>query len=179
MKIITLFTILLVATCLLSSPGQRAASATTATFSDRQFIRNAAYGGNDEIALSRLALTRASDPEIRRFARRMIIQHSEAGAQLSQIATSLGVSVPSGPDVAHRHIERRLRHLDGIAFDRAYINIMVDDHTDANQLFQSGATVDSSELRSFAIATLPIVQNHLKMAAEMQASRGMSHMAAM
>ncbi len=145
-----------------------AAYADMASQSDRQFIRAAGYGGNDEIALSKVAAVRSNDPNVRMFARRMIRQHSEAGAELAQIAKSLGVTPPAVPDAKHRMMKAQLERLGGRAFNMTYINDMVADHTAANNVFQMGTTVTNSDLRSFADSTLPVVQNHLKMAAEMQ-----------
>jgi len=150
-----------------------------ATPSDRVFIKEAASGGNDEIALSKIAVRRSSSPMIRMFARTMIRQHSQANAQLKLIAMSLGVRVPRGPDFSHRLIEMKLDMMTGAAFNRAYINAMVKDHTAADHVFQMGTTVDSNELRSFALNTLPVVENHLKMATDIQAGESMSKMAHM
>jgi len=152
----------------LGSTNSYASTMNNASSSDRMFIREAGYGGNDEIALSKIALQRSTSPGIRKFAHTMIVQHSQAGAQLKMIASSLGVMTPMGPDPAHRKIERKLDSLSGNAFNHAYINDMVKDHTMANQVFQMGATVSNDRLRSFADATLPTIQNHLKMATMMQ-----------
>ncbi len=136
--------------------------------SDRMFIREAAFGGNDEIALSKIAIQRSSNPNIRKFARKMVVQHSAAGAQLTQIAEKLGVTPPSNVDPMHRKLARHLETLSGGAFNAAYLNAMVKDHTAADHVFQMGTTVTNDQLRNFAVQTLPVVEDHLKMATEMQ-----------
>jgi len=156
----------------LASPGYHP------TPSDRMFVHEAGYGGNDEIALSKIAVRKSNNPVIRKFAATMIVQHSQAGAKLKEIAGSIGIRVPGGVDPKHFLLEAKLDLLKGASLNKAYLSIMVKDHTAADHVFQMGTTVNNDKLRNFAVQTLPIVENHLKMATDLQKGAA-SRMAAM
>lgn len=61
---------------------------------DQQFVYKAALGGQKEIALSQLALQKSSSDEVKKFAQKMIADHSKIGQQLAQTAQKNGLSVP-------------------------------------------------------------------------------------
>jgi putative membrane protein len=142
------------------------------------FVREAGYGGNDEIALSKIAIRKSNSPTVRNFAAMMVAQHSQAGAKLKMIAASIGIRVPDGPDPAHWLAEAKLNLLKGAGFNHAYLTMMVKDHSAADHVFQMGTTVNNDKLRNFALETLPVVENHLKMATELELGKS-SRMAAM
>ena len=49
---------------------------------DTKFVQEAAVGGMAEVALGKLAATKATNPDVKQFAQRMIDDHSKANAEL-------------------------------------------------------------------------------------------------
>ncbi len=145
-----------------------AMTSTTPSASDKMFIIKAAKGGNDEIGLSKLALTRASNPNIKAYAKKMIKDHMAIASELKPIAMKLGVTPPATMDAMGMAAKRKLAPLSGAAFDKGYVNAMVTGHAAADKVFKMGTTVKNDALRSFASDNLPTVEDHLKMASEMQ-----------
>src|SRR5882757_61262 len=74
-----------------SRKGATEAGPGTSQTSDQHFMKEAAEGGMAEVALGQLAADKASSPEVKEFAQRMVKDHSEANDQLKQIATQKGV----------------------------------------------------------------------------------------
>jgi putative membrane protein len=177
MKAVCLFSVIAIAVgiCCLSAPSQAASLSS----SDRAFIKNAAYGGNTEIAFSKIALRKSHDADVRNLAQMMITQHMQMGHQLLMVANNLGVRLPHGVAPAELPKELELEVLTGHAFDKAYIGTMVKDHVGADHLFQYGATADNGQVRNFAVSNLPTIENHLKMAAELQQKMTGHRMASM
>jgi putative membrane protein len=64
--------------------------------SDQRFVREAAEGGMAEVALGRLALERASSDEVKKFAQRLLDDHSRANQELARLARAKGVALPQG-----------------------------------------------------------------------------------
>lgn len=63
----------------------------------------------------------------------------------------------------------RLQGLSGAEFDRAYATEMVNDHQQDVQKFQTASqTVNDQRLRDYAQNTLPTLQEHLRMAQDLQ-----------
>jgi len=160
------------------SPGARTGAAADKTQAgqstlgqaDRQFVTQAAMAGMAEVRAGELASQKASSPQVREFAQRMVDQQTRANAQLMQIAGAKGVAVPDELDRAHRQTIERMEKMTGAEFDRAYMKAQVSDHEKAVSLYERQAKSGRDEdLKSFAQAQLPTLREHLKMArADMQ-----------
>ena len=161
-----------------SQPSRTAAASVKDALNqeDKSFVREAAIGGMAEIALSKIA-QKSENADVKRFADRMIEDHTKANEQLTAVAAGLGANVPKTLDSEHEKMREKLQALHGKAFDDEYVRNMVDDHDRAVQLFQqeekSGQPI---ELKQFAQKTLPTLKEHQKMALEL--SRKLSQTAA-
>jgi putative membrane protein len=137
---------------------------------DRSFVLAAGRGGLAEVELGKLAVERAASPEVKAFGQKMVDDHSQADDRLRQVAAAKGLSLPSALDRQARGDRDRLAKLSGGEFDRAYIAMMVKDHTEDVAAFNHAANTGVDvEVRNFAAATLPVVKEHLSMARDLQA----------
>jgi putative membrane protein len=65
----------------------------------------------------------------------------------------------------------KLQSASGPEFDRAFLDMQVKAHKEAVELFSDYAKAGkSSELKNFAQQTLPILEQHLKMARSLEGS---------
>ena len=98
--------------------------------SDRNFVNDQLSGGMAEVQLAQLAKDHASSSDVKQFAQMMIDDHTKAGDQLKQVASSN--SIPQQPqiDKKHQDLMDKLSKLQGSDFDKTYIDAMVDDHKD-------------------------------------------------
>jgi putative membrane protein len=143
---------------------------------DKTFVREAATGGMAEVELSKIA-QKSENADVKRFAERMIEDHTKANDQLTSIATGLGVEMPKTVDSEHQRMREKLQTLHGKAFDDQYTRDMVEDHNKAVKLFQQEErSGHNTELKEFAQKTLPTLEEHQKMALEL--SRKLSQTAA-
>jgi putative membrane protein len=136
---------------------------------DRKFMMEAAAGGLAEVAMGRLATEHASSDAVKQYAQHMIDDHTKANDELMQLASTKGVTLPTGPDAKHQAMMTRMQGLSGAAFDREYIkNSGVKDHENMEKLFMKESTgAKDADTKAFAAKTLPTVQEHLRMAREM------------
>lgn len=131
---------------------------------DQQFMRRAAQGNMAEIELSQLALQRGDSDEVKQYAQRMIQEHTQANARLSQLAQQKGVNLPRELDPQHQAIRAQLEQLSGERFDQEYMRVMENDHVLTVTLFQNGTRqAQDRDVRRFASNTLPRLQGHLQM----------------
>jgi putative membrane protein len=152
---------------LVFSMGLGTATAAGMTKSEMQFLRNAAGGGKAEVTLGELGLQRAQSPEVRQFAQRMVDDHSKANQQLMDLAKQKDIKLSSAMPKDAKQIERRLSGLSGAAFDREYMKDMVKDHEkDVAKFQQEAKNGKDPEVQQFAAQTLPILEDHLKQARE-------------
>ena len=145
--------------------GLSALSASAALSSaDREFAMKAASGGLAEVQAAQLAEQRATSPQIKQFAQRMITDHTAANTELQQIAKQADISLPVQPTGKDAAEGQKLRGVTGSAFDQAYAQGQLQDHRETVELFQKEASSGQDPaLKAFAQKTLPILQQHLQM----------------
>jgi putative membrane protein len=133
--------------------------------SDQTWVMNTAKDGMAEVELGKLAGEKASNADVKTFARRMVADHTKANDELKSIAATKNITLPAAPDAQHKATHDRLAKLSGPAFDRAYMQMMVQDHTKAVASFKrESQTGKDAEIKAFASKTLPTLEEHLKMA---------------
>jgi len=137
------------------------------------FARHAAIGGMTEVELGRLAVDRASNAQVKEFGQRMVVDHSRANVELEAAARAQGIALPAEIDPEHRADIDKLARLSGSAFDQAYMRDMVMDHEKDVAEFARAARHDGdSPIKSFASKALPTLQDHLKMARDVDGQLG-------
>jgi len=148
--------------------GQSTAGATNSP--DSRFMMTAAMGGMAEVEAGRIAAQRGSSDAVKQFGQRMVDDHTTANNELMQIASSKGVTLPTDVDGKHKSETAKLSQLSGAQFDRAYVkNSGVKDHEKTVKLFQDEVNKGRDpEVKAFAQKNLPIIQEHLRMARDME-----------
>lgn len=150
--------------------GTSAPSGKLAT-SDRTFMRKAGQGGLAEVELGNLAQQNASNDQVKQFGERMVTDHTKANDTLKSLAGNKNVALPTQMDAASQREKTRLEKLKGTQFDMAYMNTMVKDHQkDVADFRREARTAKDPDVKAFAQQTLPILEDHLKMAREVQSS---------
>jgi putative membrane protein len=86
---------------------------------DKRFVAEAAEGGMTEVELSKIA-EKSANPEVKRFAERMVQDHSAANTELTSIATGLGIEMPKTLSSEHQRIRDHLKSVHGKAFDAVH-----------------------------------------------------------
>jgi len=133
--------------------------------SDRKFVLEAGMGGMEEVTLGRLATEHAASAEVKQFGQRMVDDHTKAGDELMHVATQKGLTLPTALDAKHQSDVDKLSKLSGAEFDRAYMSMMVKDHKKDVKEFQTEANKgQDADVKGFASTTLPTLQDHLRMA---------------
>lgn len=136
---------------------------------DGDFATNSWLDGMAEVELGALAQHNAGDARVKEFGQRMTTDHAKANEQLGAIATGEQMSLPAQLDGVHASLKRKLSGMKGEAFDREYMNAMVDNHRMAVKSFELEAASGKDEaLKAFATKTLPTLKEHLRMAEETQ-----------
>jgi putative membrane protein len=136
---------------------------------DKQFLSTAAQSDMNEIKLSQLAESKASSPQVKAFAKKMVTDHTKLETQMKPFATEWNLTPPAGLDSDHQAIFDRLNGLSGPDFDKAYMTAMAEDHHKALDAFTMEA--QSTQNASFKAAVLKgkaVVATHTTMADGLQ-----------
>jgi putative membrane protein len=132
----------------------------------QNFITKGIEGGNAEVQLSQLALKTSKSKAITDYAGMMIAEHTDAGKELKKIAVDQSASVPDTLTKVHTQLIDALSKKTGSAFDKDYIQAMVQDHEQAIALFKTVTGNPNKKLTDFSGKTLPKLKDHLKRANE-------------
>jgi putative membrane protein len=136
--------------------------------SDQKFADKAANIDKAEVKLAQLALEKTSNADVKKFAERMVQDHSRMDKKLTGIMTQQNLPMPERLDAKHQALYDRLSRLQGEEFDRAYAAAMVKGHTEAIQLFESEArNGKDAAIRSLAETEVPTLKEHLALAEKM------------
>ncbi|MCF2490727.1 DUF4142 domain-containing protein [Dyadobacter sp. CY347] len=128
---------------------------------DAEFAVEAANGGMAEVALSKIAVDKATDPKVKEFAQQMIKDHSKANDELKTLAASKNITLPSAPNEEKQKAAADLGGKSGSDFDKAYVAQMKKDHDETVKLFEDAQTeVKDAELKAFIDKTLPVIKAH-------------------
>lgn len=129
---------------------------------DAEFTTETAAGGMAEVELSKLALQKSSNAQVKDFATMMVKDHGMANEELKTIAYNKNISLPAALDEDHQKMWDNLNGKSGKDFDKAYVNDMVDGHQKAlDRLEKQAKDGADAELKAFAAKTTPIVKAHL------------------
>jgi len=152
-----------------TSTGSTGGTVSALSASDKDFVMKAAIGGMAEVAGGQTATQNAANADVKAFGQRMVTDHSKAGDELKQLATTKGLALPTAPDADHQKKLDALSKKTGKAFDKAYMDDMVKDHEEDVAEFQKQSTsAQDPDLKNWVTKTLPTLQDHLKMAKETQ-----------
>jgi putative membrane protein len=111
--------------------------------SDGEFVEDVAVKNMAEIELSRMALDKATAPEIKAFAQKMIDEHGAAGDSLKSVVSASSVAWPAQLDDRNRKIVDELRKAPPADFERDYLKAMIESHENLAAKLESRLDVQS------------------------------------
>jgi putative membrane protein len=157
-------TVLVSAALMAALPAVTAASKDQAK-QDQAFIDEAARGGKMEVDLGRLAEQNGSDAKVKQFGAQMVKDHTKLNSELGTVAKSIGLTIPAALSADQLAEYAKLSKLSGPKFDKAYMDLMVSDHTGDLAAFQKEEVATQNPKLKRAVAkAIPIIQEHLNMA---------------
>jgi len=153
-----------------TSTGSSGGTVSSLDPADKEFVMKAAQGGMAEVMLGQMASSKATSPDVKNFANRMVSDHGKANDELKQLAQNKGMALPADTDQEHKDAADKLSKASGKDFDKQYMSAMVDDHGKVAKMFENESKdAKDPDLKAWAAKTLPTIQDHLKMAKDTKA----------
>ena len=128
---------------------------------DSTFVTKAAMGSLMEIQAGTLAQQKATNDRVKSFAAMMVNDHTKASNELTSLVSGRGMmlSTTLPPDM-QKHMDA-MQKMSGKAFDKHYMDMMVNDHKKTVADFEKQANSGSdTDLKAWAGRTLPTLQMH-------------------
>lgn len=164
------------AALLLAASAQAQTSSTVKPSShDASFVAAAAAGNLAEARLGTLVEDHGGTAAVKEFGRWMSTDHRFANQRLKAVAAPL--QLWQKPHLNHHQeaMEKKLEHLHGIAFDRAYMKDMVNDHAKTIAKFRKEAEQGRNpQIKRYAHNLLPVLDQHAKEARRLAGGAGMA-----
>src|ERR1700761_5597539 len=137
---------------------------------DKKFLATAAQSDVNEIKLSQLAEEKASNPDVKAFAHKMVTEHTKMSESMKPFADSWGLTAPTDLDDDHKQEYAKLNNnLSGAYFDKEYMDQMVSDHTKALNAFTTEAKdTKDVKFREAVLEGKTVVAAHKNMAYDLK-----------
>lgn len=138
-------------------------------FDDKEFVQHTASGGIHEVKLGEVAQSKATSDLVKKFGERMVKDHTKANEELTTVAKGMLLTVAEKMSEKDQQEFDKFAALSGAEFDKSYMEHMVKDHEKDVKMFQRASReAKNPQLKEFATKTLPTLEEHLKMAKEIQ-----------
>lgn len=153
------------------------ASGAFAQVTDPQIAKIVVTADQVDIDASKLAVSKSTNPEVKKFAQTMVTDHSGVNKQAMALVTKLKVT-PADSDTAKSLYDggksnvTALKALKGKAFDKAYIDHEVVYHTAVIEAIDKTLipSAKNEELKALLVKVRPAFVAHLEHAKMVQAS---------
>src|SRR5690349_21461378 len=127
-----------------------AAEPKPTTRAEQSFLNEAARGGMMEVELGQVATQNASNDRVKEFGQRMVEDHGKANDDLKSLAERQNVTLPTSVGKDEQKQIDRLSKLHGAAFDKAYMQAMVQDHEkDVAKFRQESKSARDADVKDF------------------------------
>ncbi|WP_019986981.1 DUF4142 domain-containing protein [Rudanella lutea] len=142
---------------------------------DSKLMMEVAKGGMVQLAVSKVAAEKATNPEVRELARAEVEEQTGLAAKLKEIAAAKGVTLPTAPDSeAQAMIAQMEGTAAGTQFDMAYVRESgVNGHQKLDKVMDMvRSQASDASLKSLEMAAHPLVKNHLKVSQDILSKLG-------
>ena len=136
---------------------------------DYKFVKEASRSGMSEAELGNLAKQKGTSDSVRNFGERMSRDHQKANNEWKDIAAKKGATIPADLTHGERSTMDKLQKANGAEFDKEYSQAMVKDHKkDVKDYKDAAEDLKDPDLKAFAQKTIPTLEEHLRLAEDME-----------
>jgi putative membrane protein len=155
-----------------SSIAQDTATSAQSSASAKEFVEKAGKSGLAEVEMGELGAQKATNGQVKAFAKRIVADHKKANEELETLVTGKelqgkGLQIPASRSDMHKTTMEKFQQQDaGRDFDRDYMEQMVEHHKADVEMFETAADAENLDpnLRGYAKRILPTLRDHLKQA---------------
>ncbi len=134
------------------------------------FIKTAHEAGLTEIEASKIAKKNSANSQVIAFADMMITDHTAMGVDVDTLASQKFVTVLAHVNNEDKAVLDSLAKKTGPEFDKAYMELMVDGHKEAAELFKENKESNYTAIRKVAETWSDKIEKHLEEAKKVQTS---------
>ncbi|GGF16624.1 DUF4142 domain-containing protein [Flavobacterium limi] len=138
---------------------------------DSEFLVDAAEIDLAEIEIGKLAQTKSTNAEVKKFGKMLVDEHTKSAAEVKTIAGSKNISLPTALTEEGKDEYDKLNEKSGVDFDKKFADMMVDGHEKAIDKFTKAAeTANDAEIKTWASKNVSTLTAHLQHAKQLKES---------
>lgn len=119
-------------------------------------------GSMMEVQTGQLAQQQANNPRVKDFGSMMVTDHGKAVDDIKGMASARNMNLPQSLPADKQKMVDQLKALNGAAFDKKYVSMMLEDHQKDVAKFKSEADkAQDPQLKQWVQNTVPVLQKHL------------------
>ncbi|MGF1639110.1 MAG: DUF4142 domain-containing protein [Cyclobacteriaceae bacterium] len=130
---------------------------------DMNFLMEAAEMQMEKINLGKLAQQKGNSSHVKELGKMMEEDHTKSLNELRALAQSKSISIPNSLTDDNKDSYEKLNDKSGNDFGKTYSDMMVDQHEEAIDLFETASTKsEDPQIRTWAAEKLPTLRSHLQ-----------------
>lgn len=138
---------------------------------DSEFLVDATEINLAEIEIGKLAQTKSTNPEVKKFGKMLVDEHTKSAAEVKTIADSRNFSLPTSITEEGKDEYDKLNEKTGVDFDKKFAAMMVDGHEKAIDKFNKAAeTANDQKIKTWASKNVTALTAHLQHAKQLKES---------
>jgi putative membrane protein len=136
---------------------------------DANFLVETAWINIHNIAIGQLGTDKSKSPEILMLAKMLSEEHYVASQELKKIADSKNINLPVSAENDKEESINKLVKQKNISFDKAFIDVVIQQHQQAIEKFETAdSTIKDTEIKDYIAIVLPALKIHLQQALQLQ-----------
>jgi putative membrane protein len=151
-----------IAAVVLSSGVAQAADKASA-----KFLPKAIEGNFAEVEMGKLAQSNGQSEDVKSFGKMLVTDHSAANEKAMDVAKSMNVTVPTGPNEKQKADHDKMAKMKGAEFDKMFAKDMIADHKKDIKEYKAEAK-ESDAAGQYAKDSLPTLEKHLQTAQSLE-----------
>ncbi|MCC9064512.1 DUF4142 domain-containing protein [Flavobacterium piscisymbiosum] len=111
---------------------------------DSEFLVDIAEVNLAEIEIGKLAQTKSTNPEVKKFGKMLVDEHTKSASEVSALAKAKNFTLPTSLTEDGQEEYKKLNEKSGLDFDKKFADMMIDGHEKAIDKLQK-ATKDAKD----------------------------------
>ncbi|MEO8255514.1 DUF4142 domain-containing protein [Flavobacterium sp. FlaQc-47] len=134
---------------------------------DSEFLVDQAEINLAEIEIGKLAQTKSTNPEVKKFGKMLVDEHTKSASEVSALAKAKNFTLPTSITEDGKEEYNKLNEKSGLDFDKKFADMMIDGHEKAiDKLKKASEKATDQDVKLWAsnnIAGLTAHLEHAKM----------------
>ncbi|WDF65262.1 DUF4142 domain-containing protein [Flavobacterium sp. KACC 22763] len=130
---------------------------------DSEFLVDQAEINLAEIEIGKLAQTKSTNPEVKKFGKMLVDEHTKSASEVSALAKAKNFTLPTSLTEEGQEEYNKLNEKSGIDFDKKFADMMIDGHEKAiKKLDKAAKDANDQEVRTWASTNIAGLTAHLE-----------------